>query len=393
MKFSSNLPTAAHPLILLGLFVACSEDETQSPTAECGDGVVQGDEVCDDGMDNGGSGRCKKDCSGLPKMVTVEGDVLAFLTEVPGPRIEGATVTVVEHPERKVVTGADAHFRFEDLEEGSELTLRVEHPDLKTTQTATITLGPNGVNPFSVQVLPLSLFNVLANLVPLDPELDKFCAIATTVARFGGSLYVSLRQGMPGATASIDPPVPEDSGPLYFNEAVLPDEDQPSTSIDGGLLYYRVPPGDYELTATREGIAFNQVRFRCEAGLVVNAGPPLGLLAHIVQPDYAAGVGLPDDENIATTDALCEATAACVNAAEAENYPAATVASCKAMFRNAWASIEDSCPAAATLRDAARGVYQCRMGSCDTTLGEDVCQSEERALSEAELAYGACIGD
>lgn len=350
-------------LTLTGLFAACGNDDT-------------------------------KDTVEPPKKVTVEGDVLAFLTEVPGPRIEGATVTVVEHPELQVVTGSDAHFRFEDLEQGTDLTLRVEHPDLKTTQTATITLGPNGVNPFSVQVLPTSLFNVLVNLVPMDPELDKYCAIATTVARFGGSLYVSLRQGMPGITASIDPPVPEESGPIYFNESVLPDEDQPSTSIDGGLLYYRVPPGDYTLTAHREGIAFNTVRFHCEAGLVVNAGPPLGLLAHIVDPDYAAGAELPDDEDTAATDALCEATAVCVNEeAMVEDYPAATVASCKAMFRNAWAAVDDDCPAAASLRDTARGVYQCRVGSCDSTLGEDICQSEERAFSEAELAYGACIKD
>ena len=33
--------------------------------AECGDGIVAGDEVCDDGDDNGTYGHCKNDCSGL----------------------------------------------------------------------------------------------------------------------------------------------------------------------------------------------------------------------------------------------------------------------------------------------------------------------------------------
>lgn len=38
---------------------------TSACVAECGDGIVAGDEVCDDGDNNGGYGYCKDDCSGL----------------------------------------------------------------------------------------------------------------------------------------------------------------------------------------------------------------------------------------------------------------------------------------------------------------------------------------
>lgn len=328
-----------------------------------------------------------------PKLVAIEGDVFAFLTEVQGPRIVGATVSIVEHPEKTVVTGADAHFRFEGIEAGSDVTLVATHPDFKRSSTATIRVGESGVNPFSVQMVPVGLFTALSALVPLPVEEDKYCAIASTVARTGGSLFVYLRQGLPGAHVALSPAVPPESGPLYFNEDVLPDAMQPATSIDGGVLFYRVPPGDYVLTATRPDTVFNEVRLRCEAGLIVNAGPPLGLLGNVAKPDWASGEGRPADVYSASSDALCEKTAACVNeAATATNYPPVTVASCKANYRNTWAHVDDACDAESKLRDAARALYDCRAKDCALALGDDAaCPGEEDALRAAEVAYGACL--
>ncbi|NUP13387.1 MAG: carboxypeptidase regulatory-like domain-containing protein [Polyangiaceae bacterium] len=373
------------------LLAACSSPQIFAE--KCGDLRVVEPEVCDEGEDNGKPGHCRADCSGIAELVTIEGDVLAFMTEVQGERIEGATVSIVEHPEMSVVTGADAHFRFEGLEEGTAVTLLVEHPDFKTTQTATITLGPNGVDPFSIQVVPNSLFNALSSLVPLPVEEDKYCVIATTVARLGGSLYVYLRQGAAGAAVSLDPPVSAESGPIYFNENVLPDPDQPATSKDGGVLFYRVPPGDYVMTAQRPDTLLNEVRFQCRAGVIVNAGPPLGLLANIPAPDYGAGQDWPADVDTASTDALCAKTAACVNEdAGVTNYPDVTIESCKAMFANMWASIDASCDETRALRDAARSLYECRTVSCDVTLGgDDVCVPEEEAFEAAQASYGSCL--
>jgi hypothetical protein len=326
--------------------------------------------------------------------VSIDGDVLAFLTEVPGPRVAGAKVSIVEHPERSVVTGADAHFHFDGLVVGEDVTLVVEHPEFQTTTTATYTVPAGGIHPFSVQIVSTDLFTALSGVVPLPTELDKYCAIATTVARFGGSLYVRLRQGMPGVSASLTPSLPAESGPLYFNEAVIPDTKQPSTSIDGGVLYYRVPPGDYTMTGQKDGIVFNTVRFHCTAGAIVNAGPPMGLVANIPSPDYGAGVTRADDAYSQSTDAICEKTAACVNeAAQAENYPPSTLASCKAMFRNNWAMVDLPCDAEAGLRDAAAKLYACRAASCELMLGGDeACVDEEAQVRAAELVYGTCLG-
>lgn len=382
---------SASLLALSFVGLACNQPELVA--LECGDSRVDSPEVCDEGDLNGTPGHCSADCETEPAIVAVEGDVLAFLDEVSGKRITGATVSILEHPEMKVVTGDDAHFRFEGLVEGTDVTLLVEHPDFKTTQTATHTLGPNGIRPFSIQVVSNTIFNALSALVPLPVEEDKHCVIATTVARMGGSLYVHLRQGAADVQVALAPPVSAESGPIYFDEAVLPAIGQPATSKDGGVLFYRVPPGDYVMSASRTDTVFNQVRFQCRAGIVVNAGPPLGLLANVEDPNYGAGQARLPDAFIASTDALCDATATCVNAdAGAIHYPDVMVASCKAMFADTWAFIDTGCDPGAPMREAARALYTCRAQSCDLTLGGDeVCVAEEAAFTAAQTPYGACL--
>jgi hypothetical protein len=244
-----------------------------------------------------------------------------------------------------------------------------------------------------VQIVSNALFNGLSTLVPEPVEEDKYCVIATTVARMGGSLYVHLRQGAPDVQVSIAPAVPAESGPIYFDENVLPAIGQPATSTDGGVLYYRVTPGEYVLSASRADTVFNQVRFQCRAGVIVNAGPPMGLLANVVAPEYGGGQLRLDDAYSASTDALCEATAACVNQnATVVHYPPVTVASCKAMFADTWSFVDTACDSGAGMRDAARALYTCKTQSCDVTLGgDDVCVAEETAFAAAQTAYGACL--
>ncbi|MFO0547227.1 MAG: carboxypeptidase-like regulatory domain-containing protein [Polyangiaceae bacterium] len=397
MSFFEPAPKSSACLVvaaaLLGAAAFPSCGDTSELQSICGDAKVETGEACDDGEQNGESGHCKVDCSGVPARVSVEGDILAFMSEVDGPRVSGATVTVLEHPDLTVVTGDDAHFRFDDLEEGTDFTLVVEHPDYKTTQTATVKLTENGVYPFSVQVVPVTLFTALSTLVPLPIDEDQYCIVASTVARMGGSLYVHLRQGAAGAAVSLEPAAPAESGPIYFNESVLPDQDQPATSKDGGILFYRVPPGDYVMSGSRADTVFNEVRFQCRAGIIVNAGPPLGLLANVAEPDYGLGTTRDADAYSAATDTLCETTAACVNEeAGATHYPAATVESCKAMFENVWAYFDTDCDADSALRDAAKRLYDCRSADCTTALGGDtICTAEEADFEAAQVAYGACL--
>lgn len=326
-------------------------------------------------------------------MTSIDGDVLPFLTEVEGARIVGAKVSVVGRPELSVVTGADAHFHFDGIEVGSDVTLEVEHPEYKRTRSASVRVGPKGIASFALQVVPVALFSGLASLVPLPVEEERFCVLATTVARMGGSLFVRLRQGTAGVTVALDPPAPAESGPIYFDESALPAAGLAATTIDGGALFYRVPPGRYVMSASKPDAAFNTVSFECVPGVIVNAGPPMGLLANVPAPEYGAGRDRPTDSDSAVTDALCEATAACVNLkASATNYPAATIASCKAMFRDVWSFVDPACDTSRGLRDAAHALYACRAISCDLALGGDeACASQEADFRAAEAAYGACV--
>ena len=354
--------------------------------AGCGDDLDADPDASDDGGVAG-------DDAGPAELAAVEGDVLAFASEVSGPRVVGATVRVLERPELTLVTGDDAHFRFDGLEVGSPVTLVVEHPDFMPTRSATLTLGPDGIEPFPVQIVSTALYQALASIVTVDPELDRFCVVATTAARMGGSLYAYQRQGMPGAIATTTPALEAESGPLYFSEAVIPDAEQATTSIDGGLVFVRVPPGDYTMTGSKEGTVWNTVALECVPETVVNAGPPLGLLANVVAPDHGVGHGLADSDDTAASDALCEATAVCVNEREGEgSYPPAMVKSCEASFRNTWAFVDERCDDGRALRDAARAFMACRTVSCDQTLGgDDVCVEEEIAFRAAEATYGACL--
>ena len=41
------------------------DDDSDGPQGECGNGAIEGDEVCDDGIDNGLYDHCATDCSGI----------------------------------------------------------------------------------------------------------------------------------------------------------------------------------------------------------------------------------------------------------------------------------------------------------------------------------------
>lgn len=385
---------AMRPFTLLALTLlsstlcACGGDP---PAAVCGDGATQSPEVCDEGTANGSAGHCKADCSGLPAKVSISGDVFTFGQEVPGPRVAGAKLTVLEQPDKTATTGADGHFEIDDLDEGSEVTLVMDHPDFYPTQSATYTLGPKGIHPFALQALSTGLFKALSGLFT-GLEQETHCVLATTVARLGGTLHVDVRQGEPGAQLSLSPLPTDTKGPVYFGENVIPDMALTATTKDGGALYYHVAPGEYQLSATKEGFTVAPVKMKCRAGYLVNAGPPIGVQTSVRSPDWGAGADLADDAYTASTDALCVKTGACVNEKNgAGAYPEATVNGCKATFRRALSFVDASCDAKSHLRDAWKGFFDCRAASCALALGGDAdCATEEKAYVEAMSAYAPC---
>ena len=56
--------TYAIQIIAIAFLVACQNDTVQPIVYECGNALVEGDEVCDDGDHNGAYGSCNADCTG-----------------------------------------------------------------------------------------------------------------------------------------------------------------------------------------------------------------------------------------------------------------------------------------------------------------------------------------
>lgn len=208
---------------------------------------------------------------------SVSGDAIPF--NGGNRRIEGATVHILEIPEKRMVTGGDGHFAFDGIPVGSEVSLVLEHPDYHLIQTGTHVVPPEGLERITFQAVPHDVYAGLAALLGIVPDEEHACQMPTTVTRVGKSLYDPGAHGEAGATVTIEPPLPREHGPIYFNESVLPDPTRTETSEDGGVLYIQVPPGEYVLTAHKPGVEFVQLKMKCRPGVLVNASPPWGLQA------------------------------------------------------------------------------------------------------------------
>lgn len=205
--------------------------------------------------------------------VTVSGNAIPF--NGGDGRIAGATITILEQPELSVVTSTDGAFVFDDLPEGSEVTLVLDHPDYRPIQTGTHRLGPQGAERVTFQAVTPAIYGALAALLGVTPDPTK-CQIVTTVTRVGRSLYDPGAHGEDGATTVLAGPG-VDEGPIYFNSSVLPDRSLDETSDDGGVLYFNADPGRYAWTASKPGAAFSSLVMTCRPDVLVNASPPWGL--------------------------------------------------------------------------------------------------------------------
>lgn len=117
-------------------------------------------------------------------------------------------------------------------------------------------------------------------------------AMVVTVGKSWASMHSDLLpHGDPGAIAFLSPLVPA-IGPIYFNEGVQPDPAWTATSVDGGVTWINVPPGEYSVTAQKTGVSYETVKFDInesdeENGIILYiASPP-----DSVQGDNDSGPG------------------------------------------------------------------------------------------------------
>lgn len=209
----------------------------------------------------------------------------AYTFNTPDP-IAGATIRVEELPDVAAVTAQDGSYELE-VPAGATVTPYIEADGHHSIHTQTFTVSADGdgleLDGVNLQTPTEDVYVALKALVAGFTGKDPFeggCVVVATVGdrRMIGMGFDEFIQfhphGVEGATVAIDPP---SATPIYFNADVLPDTAQQTTSIDGGVLWPNVPPGEYTLRATKEGTSFVEVHVTCADGWVVNANPVWGL--------------------------------------------------------------------------------------------------------------------
>ena len=212
-------------------------------------------------------------------LVDVTGKAFVFFSPTGTDDVTGATIAATELPSSTTTVQADGTFALR-VPSGAAYSFTLTKQGFHTTQTATLLVGPSGLDRVGFQVPPDAVFAALASVVKVEADPTR-CQIATTVSAAGTTPYGGDAVGEPGVTVTIDPPVPAASGPVYFayyaGGMILPDRALTETTVDGGVLFLDVAPGDYRLTAHKAGKTFTPVDLRCRAGVLVNAAPPRGL--------------------------------------------------------------------------------------------------------------------
>ena len=200
--------------------------------------------------------------------------------------LEGATIRVRENPDLTAVTDANGDYELEvpvdktvtpyiDPPEGyNEIDLQTFHTRSRDIQNA------NFQTPADAE------YNALAGLLTALYDIEfgpdgrpVQCVIVTTSSarNVRGVDYQTFwdrtPHGVAGATSTGEPELPN---PTYFNEHVIPDPNQPSSSEDGGIIWPEVMSGRYRVMTDSPDTDFASFLASCEPGRIVNANPPWG---------------------------------------------------------------------------------------------------------------------
>ncbi len=209
-------------------------------------------------------------------LAPVSGRVFVFGPSA-GATLVGATVSVAEAPECTTTVGEDGSFELE-VPSGAPVSFVLEQPGFPLNQSATLKVGSEGIVFLGFQAPTEATFGALAIMAAIAAEPER-CQVTTTVSRAGTEPYGGIGLGEPDVVVTIEPGI--EASPIYFEYAseslIYPEPDLTATTIDGGVVLPNVPPGEYRLTATKQGKAFTPVDIRCRPGTLVNAVPPYGL--------------------------------------------------------------------------------------------------------------------
>lgn len=237
---------------------------------------------------------------------TVTFSGIAWSFELPGTpygRIDGARISILEMPELETTSDEDGAFSIVGVPVGAQATLVLEHENHPLTYTKTHTVPVSDLDDLTFQIPTNGLFQLIEAGLMVDTDPAK-CQMVSTFTRVGKTIGDPGPHGEPGAIVSVAPMNNAEEGPIYFNDDVLPDRRRSYSSLDGGVLFLNVDPGDYTLSAScvddptellaeyppednaeeslrcqTEDVAFESILMKCRAGVFLNASPSYGLQA------------------------------------------------------------------------------------------------------------------
>lgn len=216
----------------------------------------------------------------------VSGFARSFIS---GDPISEGIVTVLEDEALRFQTDENGQFGPFDWPIGEAITLIFDKPGsfwtgFKTTQTATLIVPEEGIN--NKNFLKNISFQVPSNMAYEffafcmgGVEDPLACQITTTITPPNTTMD-DIPQGVAEVTATLEPN--PNVRRFYFDMFPIIHKTNPlnrelsATSLDGGVAFINVPPGEYTIEAKKEGMTFSSVRIKARPGVLVNVSPPHG---------------------------------------------------------------------------------------------------------------------
>jgi hypothetical protein len=194
----------------------------------------------------------------------------------------GATIRVAELPNARASVRRDGTYDLV-VPDATRITPYIEAAGHHTIYLQTFVTAGEDLNNVNFQTPSDGIYMALAALlhVPLDAAGNpRQCAIVSTfstknVRDLSYAQFIAYgAHGVAGATATTTPALPR---PVYFNQNVIPDPTQASSSKDGGAIWTGVRPGVYAVSGHSPRTRFAGFTATCRPGRIVNANPPWGL--------------------------------------------------------------------------------------------------------------------
>lgn len=221
--------------------------------------------------------------------------------------VPDTSVWIAEYPETRELdlqtdeTGWWTMYVVKDTGVDLEFSFVFEKEDWITTKTNVNTINDEDNTDFAIQFIDPYYYEF--GMLPFVeammrsngyPNFFFTNAMVVTVGKSWASMHDDrLPHGDPGATMTISPVSNEYIGPIYFNDAVIPDLDQTDVSVDGGVTWLNMPLNNtYFVSAEKEGVNYETVKFSVsEADLAAGVELYIASPPDSVQGDNDSGPG------------------------------------------------------------------------------------------------------